>query len=376
VIMKSAAAQKLAAFLQKYSSDPPSLTAEMMKQPGRTKTIRDGNPLCRKGDVADDIWIILNGAVRIEDGGLITTRRAGDLVGEAAFYRMSPSERVRGADMYASGDAEVFRIDSSFVGSLSKRQTGLWHELVARVLTEKLDESQRQRAELRSKSDEQARLLNMFVCEEGHAAAMASFAEETSEPIDPEECEVLIWFSDIVGFSQYAAGVSPGEAARVVREVMDLQARLIREAGGQIDKFIGDGLMAFWRIPDAARRNRHFPSATFAALMTCSSLATLAAERSLQLGIRIGLHAGPAILGDFGGGGRIAFTSIGETVNTASRLEQAKQCSSGLKLGSVRLSDIVYGHLGDHEVRSQFEPTARTVSDKNNMLYKIHSSLT
>ncbi|AUW47273.1 adenylate/guanylate cyclase domain-containing protein [Rhizobium leguminosarum] len=373
--MKAAAAQKLTAFLRKYCSDPPALLSEMLKQPGRTVTISDGRALCRKGDVADDIWVILEGAVRVHDDGLITTRTAGDLVGEAAFYRLSPAQRMRGADMFASGDARLFRIDLSFVDSLSERQAGLWHEVVARVLTEKLDESQRQRSALRLKREEQERLLNMFVCEEGHAAAMANFSDQSSDAIDPEACDVLTWFSDIVGFSCYAASVSPIEAAGVVREIMDLQARLIGEAGGQIDKFIGDGLMAFWRVPDAARRKRHFPAAAHAALTVCSVLADMARERALELDIRIGLHSGPAILGDFGGGGRIAFTSIGESVNTASRLEQARFCMSGEKLGPVRLSDVVYGHLAGHAVADKFEPAGRIVSDKNDIRYTVHCSL-
>jgi adenylate cyclase len=100
-------------------------------------------------------------------------------------------------------------------------------------------------------------------------------------------------------------------------------ARAVEAAGGRVDKFIGDGVMALFGIasgPEAACR------AALTAARTMSERLdelnrSLGGELDNPLRIGIGIHVGPAIVGEMGYGGAAAITAIGDAVNTASRLE-------------------------------------------------------
>ncbi len=362
------------AFLDRFCARPEVLVPLLERQPRRQIALRDGEYLCRKGDQADAMWVILRGQVRIEDGQVFGFRKAGDLVGELAFYRVPRSHdgRRRGADLRANGDVTVFRIDASFVERLDAEAAVVWHETVASVATSKIDDAQAQRLRLSLERSHAESLLSKFVCEEGMAAARASITGD--EPIDAERTDVLVWFSDIAGFSAHAQGLAADEVGRLVRELMDVQIRAIAEAGGQVDKLMGDGLMAFWRLPDRDRALREVPAAVRSALITRDNLIELVRSRGLPLDVRIGLHFGQAVLGDFGGSDRIAFTLIGDTVNRASRYEQAKACQGGLPLGRIRLSPEVFKWLGEDLIRS-FERAPRQFSDKHDVAYDVHASV-
>lgn len=104
-------------FLERFCSRPELLNAAF-KRPRRMVSTSDGGVLCEKGDEANGIWIVAEGMYRIEDDGkLIGTRRAGELIGEQAFYRPSPDGqiRIRGNSIKAVGSSSALRIDSSGV---------------------------------------------------------------------------------------------------------------------------------------------------------------------------------------------------------------------------------------------------------------------
>ena len=140
----------LMAFLDHFCSRPDVLAPLLEHQPRRQVDLRDGEYLCRKGDRADARWIILRGHVRFQGGQAFAFRKAGDLVGELAFYRVPRSHeaRCRGADMRANGDVTIFRIDSSFVEGLDDEAAVVWHETIASVATSKIDDAQAQSLQL------------------------------------------------------------------------------------------------------------------------------------------------------------------------------------------------------------------------------------
>ena len=102
-----------------------------------------------------------------------------------------------------------------------------------------------------------------------------------------------------------------------------LQATGIDAEGGIIDKYIGDSIMAFWGAPDD--QHDHAARAVRAALRISDAIAEENADREAKglepIGVRIGLHSGPAVVGNIGAPGRINYTLIGDTVNVAQRLE-------------------------------------------------------
>ena len=151
-----------------------------------------------------------------------------------------------------------------------------------------------------------------------------------------EERTIAIAFADIRGFTRLAENRLPFDVVDLLNRYFRAMGEAVEAAGGQVDKFLGDGVMALFgaaaREPGRrAEEARDAAAACRAALDAARrmSLAVEALDRSLaaELGeplrIGIGLHVGPVILGAMGHGATVGLTAVGDAVNTASRLEAA-----------------------------------------------------
>ena len=147
---------------------------------------------------------------------------------------------------------------------------------------------------------------------------------EHGASLRPEEREVTVLFTDIVGFTGLSARLTPLRLAAFLNRHFGLLGRAIEAEEGTIDKYIGDSVMAFWGAPD--RQPDHAARACRAALAMAEAIQADNARRALKgrlpVRLRIGLHTGPAIVGNIGAPGRINYTLVGDTVNVAQRLEQ------------------------------------------------------
>ena len=137
------------------------------------------------------------------------------------------------------------------------------------------------------------------------------------------EREIAILFADIRGFTAMSEGRLPYDVVFVLNRYFATMGRAIEAAGGRVDKFLGDGVMALFGIDSSAQAGCW--EALAAARLMSERLGEL--NRSLQgeldrpLRIGIGIHCGPVIVGEMGYGSAAAITAIGDAVNTASRLE-------------------------------------------------------
>jgi class 3 adenylate cyclase len=145
-----------------------------------------------------------------------------------------------------------------------------------------------------------------------------------------DSIEAVVWFSDLVGFSSIALDIGPDQTADMIRAAMSAQAEIVQGAGGNIDKFQGDGLMAYWPVMgqgDAARKKacEDALQAAEEALVAVRALPIPGSKKKLDF--RVGMHLGTEhiVRGNFGSDQRYAWTLIGKDVNTAARLEQAKE---------------------------------------------------
>jgi adenylate cyclase len=137
------------------------------------------------------------------------------------------------------------------------------------------------------------------------------------------EREIAILFADIRGFTTLAEGRLPYDVVFVLNRYFAAMGRAVEAAGGRVDKFIGDGVMALFGIEsDAQAASR---AALDAARLISERLEelnrSLSGELDQPLRIGIGIHIGPTIVGEMGYGSAVAMTAIGDAVNTASRLE-------------------------------------------------------
>lgn len=141
-------------------------------------------------------------------------------------------------------------------------------------------------------------------------------------PIVSVEREVTVMFTDIAGFTSLSEQMEAGEVAAFLNRHFELLEAAIEAQEGTVDKYLGDGIMAFWGAPDD--QPDHARRACLAALAIADALA--ADNRRRREGsmpavrVRIGIHSGPATVGNVGSAARINYTIVGDTVNSAQRL--------------------------------------------------------
>ena len=127
-----------------------------------------------------------------------------------------------------------------------------------------------------------------------------------------------ILFVDLRGFTPLAERTPAREVVALLNDFYDLIIPLLREHGGHPNKLMGDGLLAVFGAPD--RRSDHGSRAIQAALAIAAGVR---ARYGDELRAGIGVDSGAVVVGTIGGGGRLDFTVIGDTVNTAVRVEAA-----------------------------------------------------
>jgi adenylate cyclase len=135
--------------------------------------------------------------------------------------------------------------------------------------------------------------------------------------------EATVLFADLVGFTAFAENAPPESVAESIDAFLDLSVEAIFRAGGTLDKFIGDCVMAFFGAPVA--QPDHALRAVRAAVEIQEGLAAWNARRAAEglpgFKVRIGVNSGPVVVGDIGSSRRVDYTVLGNTVNVAARLE-------------------------------------------------------
>ena len=166
-------------------------------------------------------------------------------------------------------------------------------------------------------------------------------------PVGTEQDHVVM-FTDLVGFTRITAVLGSQATGALLSHVMALQIERVVSFGGAIRNFMGDGLMASWAIAEMADRPAACAQTVQAALAITSALRRVPSplQRRQGLAVRIGMHVGPALLGNVAAGYSRGRTLIGDTVNVAARLQQARRPrSAGVVIGPIRVSADLYGEL-------------------------------
>ena len=197
---------------------------------------------------------------------------------------------------------------------------------------------------------------------------------------------LTIFFSDLEAFSTLSEELPAQDLLLRVSAYLEIVTKIVNEEAGTIDKFIGDGVMAFWGAP--ALLEDHAWHACVAALRIQHGMKVMNDrwnEQELKpLNIRIGIHSDAVLVGNLGSKERMGYTVIGDGVNVASRLEGINKefgtriCISnsvfkeaGERLCVRPIDDVtvkgrrakipIYELLGVFGVDPQFEPDPRTV---------------
>ena len=142
-----------------------------------------------------------------------------------------------------------------------------------------------------------------------------------------EKRTIYTLFTDIEGFTVLSHRLPPDKVATILNAYLDGMCDIVLDNGGTIDKFVGDAVVAFWGAPIA--RDDDADRAASALLAMNEFTREFSArhnEDGAQLGrTRVGLHYGDAVVGNFGGEGRLSYTALGDAMNCAARLEGANK---------------------------------------------------
>jgi adenylate cyclase len=188
-----------------------------------------------------------------------------------------------------------------------------------------------------------------------------------------EEQHVAVLFADIRGFTGFSEALLPYDVIHVLERHLRLATRTVERHGGVVTSFIGDGLMALFRPGPRRSPSQRAVRAGLEMLAETDARRQVLGElygRSFEL--NLGVHDGPAIVGTVGGGPS-SVTAIGDTVNVASRIEQAnKELGTRFLISEATLAELdgdvrigrrfccpLPGKAGEHTLIEVLEPAER-----------------
>ena len=158
-----------------------------------------------------------------------------------------------------------------------------------------------------------------------------------------ENRDIAVLFVDIRGFTTMSEALEPEKVVEILNEYLSLTTKSIFDNSGTLDKFVGDATMAVFNSP--------FDLPDYEYKAVCAAMDIVKGGEALEkdllekygrsVGFGVGVHCGPAVVGNVGCDFRMDFTAIGDTVNTSARLE------ANAKKGQVLISDTLYERLKD-----------------------------
>lgn len=187
--------------------------------------------------------------------------------------------------------------------------------------------------------------------------------------VPSEVREVTVLFTDIMGFTAMAEQMPAKKLVTLLNDHFTIVGQAVEAAGGTVDKYIGDAVMAFWGAPEA--QPDHAERACLAAIAISRALRADNIRRR-QAGlppirIRMGVHSGKVMIGNIGAPNRINYTVIGDAVNAAERLEvlshelvdpALEACTLISAQTAAQLDPAVtLEPLGSHTLRGRADPT-------------------
>ncbi len=210
------------------------------------------------------------------------------------------------------------------------------------------------------RSDRLLGTLNQYVAS---AVVDELLRRNLKDPLTPVQCHVTTLIADMEGYTTHVESLSVEEAAQVTRDFLDCLTRPVMARCGTLDKYTGDGLVAFWGAP--------LPVAEHADLAVDAAVAILAEVRDFNLlrqaagrrpiRVRIGIESGLAMAGDFGTSSRSIYTAVGDSVNVASRLQElGRELPYDIIIGQGTAAAVKRHHLqflGDIVLRGKEKST-------------------
>jgi adenylate cyclase len=156
-----------------------------------------------------------------------------------------------------------------------------------------------------------------------------------------EKKQIFVLFSDLEGFTKMSHALEPEMVAKLLNRYLEMLSQVVLDHGGVIDKFVGDAVVAFWGAPIAHPDDGERAARAGYALWQAGEEFRGSVDPGLPpIGkTRVGLHWGEAVVGNFGGENRIQYTALGDSMNTAARLEAANKALDSSVMASREFAE-------------------------------------
>ncbi len=166
---------------------------------------------------------------------------------------------------------------------------------------------------------------------------------EDSIKLGGDKKDITVMFIDIRGFTPISESLEPEEVVDILNEYLSMATEEIIKNNGVLDKYIGDGIMALYNVPYSVEEPEY---ACLKAAMAIKNNSAMLYEKLYEkygkgVEFGIGINCGNAIVGNIGSEKRMDYTAIGDTVNTAARLE------SNAQRGQILISEELYNRVKD-----------------------------
>ncbi|MEO7726690.1 MAG: adenylate/guanylate cyclase domain-containing protein, partial [Burkholderiales bacterium] len=199
---------------------------------------------------------------------------------------------------------------------------------------------------------------------------------------DGEEREIVVLFADLRGFTRVAERKLPYDVVFILNRYFEAVGGAVAQAGGVANQYTGDGVMALFGIetgPDAACRQAVLAAGLMIERVEALS-SVLGGELETPLRMGIGIHVGPVVVGEMGYAGTRYLTAVGDTVNTASRLEgltKEYKCELVISEDALARAGLAAADYPHHELalRNRDAPLRVVVVDQARRLAeRIHAA--
>jgi class 3 adenylate cyclase len=189
----------------------------------------------------------------------------------------------------------------------------------------------------------------------------AVVSEPVRRTLEAERRQLTVMFCDVVGSTDLSVKLDPEDLREVVRAYQEAAADVIQRYEGHIAQYLGDGLLIYFGFPVAHEDDAH--RAVYTGLGIPEAMTQLNShlqtDYGVQLAVRIGIHTGPVVVGEIGGGSRHEHLALGETPNIAARLEGLAQPNTAVispVTAQLVQRSFVLEDLGQHDLKGVDEP--------------------
>jgi adenylate cyclase len=266
----------------------------------------------------------------VEGGEAVLTRDARlDFGGSDSIISANIRSAISAPLLLSGATLGLLYLDSPGREKFTERD----RDLVAAIASQSAGVIERARLseELRSQA-QRVQHLERFLSP-NVARAMARYYSQHGKLWEAQEQVVTVVFVDVKGFSSLSEKFTPREVQDMLNDYLHEMTEVVFRHNGTLDKYIGDGIMAVFgapRLPDEPPSDDHASQAVDAALEMQAAQRRLIEknEPGKSFAIRVGVNSGMAYTGFFGTRHRLEYTAIGDTVNTAARLESAAEPGS------------------------------------------------